>query len=210
MKIAVIGATGSIGQKVVEQSLENGYEVIAVARNPKALSIAHERLERRSGDVLIAESIKAAIAGAEAVISAIGANNPKNPTSFYSQGMTNIIEAMKAFHIKRIIAVGASGYVDEPPQPFFLRLVQKYIVQKILRYSYEDLMRMENVLHESNLDWTIVRPTRLTYGNHTRKYRAEPETVIGGTSISRADVADFIVNNLTDEKTYQKAIGIAY
>ncbi|MGI8466872.1 MAG: NAD(P)-dependent oxidoreductase [Pyrinomonadaceae bacterium] len=210
MKIAIIGGTGSVGRKVVEQCLENGDKVIVVARNPKAISTTHERLETRAGDVSDEKSIEKAVLGTELIVSAIGMSNAKEPTAFYSEGMTNIVKAMQSCQIKRIIAVGASGYVNKPRQTFLIRLVQKYIIQKILRYTYEDLMRMETVLRKSNLDWTIVRPTRLTHGKRTGKYRAEPETVVGGTSISRADVADFIVNHLTDQETYRKAIGIAY
>jgi putative NADH-flavin reductase len=69
---------------------------------------------------------------------------------------------------------------------------------------------MEAVIRTSDLDWTVVRPPRLTNGKHTRKYRENDEIVIGGLSISRADVADFIVSHLTDEKTFRKEIGVAY
>jgi putative NADH-flavin reductase len=210
MKIAVIGATGGIGQKVVEQALEKGHEVVAVMRNPQALALSGKRLEKRAADVTDAESVRKAIDGTEVVVSAIGTNVVKQPTTLCTDGIANIISAMRELNVIRLIAVGASGYVDHPRQTFFVDFLQKYIVQKILRNIFDDLKRMEAVINESDLDWTIVRPPKLTNGKHTGKYRIEEEAVIGGLSISRADVADFIVNHLTDEKTFRKAIGIAY
>ena len=210
MKIAVIGATGGTGQKVVGQLLEADYEVIAVARNQSGISINHQRLEKRSGDVLSEESIKSAIKDAEIVVSALGTKHPTKPTTLFSDGMNNVLKAMNSANIKRIVIVGASGYIDDPPQPLFLRLMQKYLLQKILHNLYTDMLRMEKILFASAFDWTIVRPARLTNGERTQKYRIKPETVIGGRSLSRADVADYVVNHLTDEKTYRKAFGIAY
>jgi putative NADH-flavin reductase len=210
MKIAVIGATGGIGQKVVGQALEKGYEVIAISRNPQTLALSGERLEKRPADVLNEESIKEAIQGAEVVVSTIGTNVIRQPTSLCSDGVASVINAMRGLGIKRLIAVGAAGYINHPRQTFLVNFLQKYIVQKILRNIFDDLMRMETVIRASDLDWTIVRPPRLTNGKHTGKYRENEDVVIGGMSISRADVADFIVSHLTDEKSFQKAIGIAY
>src|SRR5258708_20372571 len=129
MKIAVIGATGGIGQKVVEQALEKGHDVIAVARNPQSLASSDERLEKRAADVTNTESVRKAIDGAEVVVSAIGTNVIKQPTTLCSEGVANIINAMRHLDIKRLIAVGASGYVDDPRQTFFVQFLQKYIVQ---------------------------------------------------------------------------------
>ena len=211
MKIAVIGATGGTGQKIVEQLLEADYEVVAVARNPSQISINHPRLEKRSGDVLSEESIKNAIKDAETVVSALGTKHPTKPTTLFSDGMRNVLKAMNSASIKRIVVVGASGYIDDPPQPLFLRLLQKYLLQNFLHNLYADMLQMERILlFAGAFDWTIVRPARLTNGNRTQKYRVEPETVVGGAAISRADVADYIVKNLSDQKTYRKAFGIAY
>ncbi|HTK37815.1 MAG TPA: SDR family oxidoreductase [Pyrinomonadaceae bacterium] len=211
MKIAVIGATGGIGQKVVEQALEKGHEVIAISRGVQALLITDERLEKRPADASNVESIKNAIDGADVVVSALGTNIIKQPTTVCSDGITNIISAMQALSLKRrLIAVGAAGYVNHPKQTFLVDFLQKYLAQKFLRYIFDDLMQMEAVIRTSDLDWTVVRPPRLTNGKHTRKYRENDEIVIGGLSISRADVADFIVSHLTDEKTFRKEIGVAY
>jgi len=210
VKIAIIGATGGIGQKVVEQALEKGHQVIAISRKAPDLALTHERLEKRAADVLDKESIKKGIEGAEAIVSSIGTSVISEPTMLCSDGTRNIIDAMHSSGTKRLIAVGASGYVDHPRQTFLVNFLQKYIVQKILRNIFDDLKRMESIINNSGLDWTVVRPPRLTGGKHTGRYRVQPELVRGGLSISRSDVADFIIGHLTDTTIFQKAIAIAY
>ncbi len=210
MKIAIIGATGGTGQKAMEQALAAGHQVIAVARNPGKISLTHDDLEVRTGDVLDVGSIETAIAGADAVMSAIGTERLKEPTTFYSGGTANILQAMKARGIRRIIAIGSNGYVVEPRQSFFIHFVLTPIVGRLFRHIWDDLMRMEDVLSESTLDWTVVRPPRLTNGKRTKKYRIKAETIVGGASISRADLADYMISHLNDPNTFQKAVCVAY
>src|SRR4051812_473907 len=95
MKISVIGAKGGMGRKTVDRALESGHHVIAVVRNIKNISVTHEFLEVRSGDVTNLESLTSAISDAEAVVSAIGVDGLKKPTTIYSQGTANLLEAMK-------------------------------------------------------------------------------------------------------------------
>jgi putative NADH-flavin reductase len=210
MKIAIIGATGGTGKKAMAEALDLGHQVIAVARNPSMISLTHSNLELRKGDVLDADSIEAAIAGADAVVSAIGTERLKKPTTFYSAGTANIITAMKANGVKRIVAIGSNGYVVEPRQSFFIHFILTPIVGRLFRHIWDDLMRMEDVLAESTLDWTVVRPPRLTNGKLTKKYRVNAETIVGGASISRADLADYMISHLSDPNTFQKAVCVAY
>lgn len=210
LKIAVIGATGGTGRAVIENALAAGHEIIAVARRPEAVKIQNARLEVRRGDVSELDSICEAIVGADAVVSVIGNGRAKEATRFYSEAIANIIAAMTEVKARRLICVGASGYIDEPRHPFLIRFIMKNLVQPILRHSYEDMMRMEEIVRRSELDWTIVRPPRLTNGQRTEFYRVQKEVVIGGAKISRADVADYIVKSLNDSRTFRAACGAAY
>ncbi len=143
-------------------------------------------------------------------MSALGTRAGTKPTTIYSEGTANVIRAMKESGVRRLVCVGASGYVKNPEDPFFMRVLLKPVLQYFLRHPYGDMLRMEEVVGASGLDWTVVRPTRLTDGPHTGRYRWRAEEVTGGTSISRADVADFIVKHLDDPNTYRAALGIAY
>jgi putative NADH-flavin reductase len=210
MKIAIIGAAGGTGRKAMERALDAGHQVIAVLRNPSAISLRHDNLELRKGDVQDAGSLQMAIAGADAVVSAIGTERLKQPTTFYSAGTANILEAMKANGIKRLLAIGSNGYVAEPRQSFVIHYILTPIVGRLFRHVWDDLMRMEDVLSASTLDWTVVRPPRLTNGKLTKKYRTQDGTIVGGSSISRADLADYLISHLNDADTFKKAVCVAY
>lgn len=211
LKIAVIGANGRTGREIVNQSLAAGHEVIALVRRPEALDIQHPRLEIRRADVFDQTSLETAFSGdVNAVVSAIGEPRISKPTTLYSEAAKNTIAAMRAMQIRRFVCIAASGYVDDPHQPLWIRFLQKNVLQRIFRYVYEDMMRMEKKVQVSELDWTIVRPPRLTNGRHTGNYRVQKVVVPKGAKISRADLADYIVKNLNDSRTYRAIFGVAY
>src|SRR5437764_1203871 len=108
MKLVVFGATGGIGAQVVQQALAAGHEVTAVARRPEAITLRHECLKVVQGDVLDAESVRKAVMGKDVVVSAVGARD-RGPTTVYSQGNANILQAMQAAHVRRIFCISASG-----------------------------------------------------------------------------------------------------
>ena len=211
LKIAVIGANGRTGKEIVKQSLAAGHEVIALARRPEALNIEHPKLEIRRADVFDQTSLETALAGnIDAVVSAIGEAKISKPTTLYSQSAVNTITAMRKMRIRRLICIASSGYVDDAQQPFWVRFLQKNVLQRIFRYVYEDTMRMEKIVQVSALDWTIVRPPRLTNAARTGVYRIQKEVVAKGAKISRADLADYIVKNINNANTHRAIFGVAY
>jgi putative NADH-flavin reductase len=196
VKIVVLGAAGGIGRHVVAQALEAGHSVTAFLRDPGKLSLRHERLAIVRGDVLDGETVRTAIVGHDAVVSALGVRD-RAPTTLYSEGARNALTAMTAEGIRRYIAISASGFHRDENDPFLIRYVLKPIVSLLLKESYADLVRMESIIAESDRDWTIVVPPRLTDGPRTERYREELDVnVRNGQSISRADVADYIVKHL--------------
>jgi putative NADH-flavin reductase len=207
MKLVVFGATGGIGAHVVEQALAAGHEVTAVARRPSAVTLRHECLEVVQGDVLDAASIRKAIFGKDVVVSAVGARN-RAPTSVYSAGVENVMQAMQAAHVCRIFCISASGL---DPSPLWQRLIAKPMLWLILKNMYTDLVRMENEVSASSLDWTILRPPQLTNGPRTGHYQAVVNQHLSRIrTISRADVADYIITHLNDETTYRGLVELAY
>lgn len=207
MKIVVFGAQGGIGAQVVEQALTAGHEVTAVVRRPAAMTLQHERLEVIKGDVLEPASIREAIAGKDAVVSALGIRN-RAPTTVYSQGVTNIIQAMQAAGVRRLLCVSASGL---DPGPLWQRLFAKPMLWLILKEMYSDLARMETAVKASGLDWTIMRPPQFTDGPHTGQYQTSVNQHLARCrSISRADIADYIVTHLDDKSTYRAWTEMAY
>lgn len=207
MKLVIFGATGGIGSQVVTQALAAGHRVTTVARRPSATTLRHEHLEVIQGDVLEPDTIRESIAGKDAVISAIGVRNLA-PTTVYSEGVANMIQAMKAGNVRRILCTSAGGL---EPGPRWQRWIVRPLLWFILKNMYTDLVRMEAVVKASYLDWTILRPSTLTNGPRTGRYQAVVNRHLShGFSISRADVADYIINHLGDRATNCGIVELAY
>lgn len=214
MNVIIFGSTGGIGSQAVEQALEAGHTVTAVARTPEKLGIQHPNLTVIRGDVLDASAfqpggpLRAAMSGQQAVISAIGTDS-NAPTTLYSDGLRHITSAMQAEGVRRILCISATGL---EPGPWLQRVLARPILWRVMGNMYADLVRMEDFLKTTALDWTIVRPPRLTDGPRTGRYqvRINEQFRTGAWLIARADAADFMVTRLADPKTFCATVEIAY
>ena len=211
LNILVIGANGGIGKQTVEIALKAGHKVTALLRNPANLSISHINLELIKGDVMYPETFEDHLENKDAIISALGVNAASKPTTLYSQGNKNLLDAMKRKGVRRAFFISASAIEISPVLPFYVRFAEKYIVQKLLRYMYDDLRIMENLVKESDADWTIMRPPRLTNKPVTGNYRFAINSFLKNClTISRADLAHYMINNINNEATYRTTIEIGY
>jgi putative NADH-flavin reductase len=208
MKLILFGATGGIGRETVRQALDAGHTVTAAARRPAAITLTHERLTVVRGDVTDSASVTALMPGHDAAISTIGEINHE-PTTLFSSGLRNIMAAMTVTGIKRLICISANGL--EPGGPPVIRSIIKSLLWRAFREHYIDLVRMEAVIKASDLNWTILRPPMLINGPHKSTYHiAINKPLPSSWSISRADVADFIVHHLADAATYKAVVELAY
>ena len=211
LNILVIGANGGIGKQAVEIALQSGHKVTALLRNPAKLAISHPNLQIIKGDVMRPETFEDHLEGKDAVISALGTNTIRKPTILYSEGNKRLLKAMKKKGVRRAFFISASAIEISPVLPFYARFAAKYILQKLLKYMYGDLRIMEKLVKETDLDWTIMRPPRLTDKPVTSDYRFAMNSFLKNSlSISRADVAHFMINNITNETTYRTTIEIGY
>lgn len=209
MKLVLFGATGATGQHIVEQSLEAGHQVTAVARRPEAITLRHERLTVIYGDVLEKDTLNQVISQQDVVISTIGVTVNK-PTTLYSTGITNIIEGMYGATVNRLICISAAGLEVGSGVPLWQRIVIPLMLHRLFRHVYADMARMEAVVRSSTLDWTIIRAPRLTNGPRRGKYRIALNQHLTQVGVSRADVADYIHTHLNDPATYRMQVEIAY
>ena len=210
MKIVVIGANGGIGRKVVDQALAADHRVVAILRTTSNLSLVHPNLSIIQGDVVHPETVEKYLQEADAVVSAIG-GKMNQPTTLYSEGNRNLLRSMKKMGVRRGFFISASAIEISPVQPLLIRLVTKYIVQKLFGLGYADQRIMERMLKESETDWTIMRTPRLTDKPATGHYRfAINQYLKNCLSISRADVSHFIIHHITNEATYRSVVEIAY
>ena len=207
MKILIVGSTGSIGLQLVEQALEARHTVTAFARNPQKLTIKHPNLITAQGDVMDPGSLLKAMPGHEAVLCALGAGRKG---TIRSAGTKHVIEAMETTGIKRLVCETSLGVGDSRGN---LNFFWKYIMfGMLLREAYADHQLQEQYIMQSTLDWTIVRPAAFTDGPRTGIYRhgfpGNDKTITA--KISRADVADFMLKQLTDTTYYRKTPGLSY
>jgi putative NADH-flavin reductase len=220
MKLTIFAATGRIGAHVVEQALAAGHDVTAAVRNPGnvAADVRTVAADLSAPDAAVLES---AVSGADAVISCLGPRR-RADTGITAPGTRGIVSAMKAGGVRRLVVVSAApvGTVPSPGRPnpprhdpgdgFFMRHLASPMIKVVLRRHYADLAVMEDDLRESDLDWTVVRPPRLTDGPRTGRYRtAFGQNLRGGTRVSRADVADLMLASLDRTETIGQSIGIA-
>lgn len=152
------------------------------------------------------------MAGADAVVSALGPQPPQNRSSIISAATASILEAMRAAGTSRLVVVSAAPVAsDDHGTTLPYRLLAKPLLRALLGGLYADLAVMEETIRRSGLDWTIMRPPQLTNGPRTGTYRQATDTNLrGGYRISRADLADAILAALDDPDTVKATIAVAY
>lgn len=208
MKLIIFGSTGSIGRQLVKQALEQGHMVTAFARDPVRVDIKHANLQVIQGDVLDhPASVEKAVQGHDAVLCSLGAGRKG---AVRSEGTRNIIHAMEKASVRRFICQSTLGVGDSRDN---LSFFWKHIMYGLLlRPAYADHVSQENHVKKSHLDWTIVRPGAFTDGERTGQYRHGFRGTDKTTKlkISRADVADFMLKQLTDDAYLHKTPGLSY
>ena len=210
MKIVVFGATGGTGRPLVEQALERGHEVSAVARDPAAFPVARDRLTVLRGNVLDRASVGRAVDGQDAVLSAVGTGFHLRRTTLYSEGTMTVVRAMEERGVPRLVLVSTAGLNGKDPAfPLWYRLLLKPLL--LDRVKYGDMALMEEEVRASALDWTVVRPGGLTDGPPTGEYRVGSDRLPeGGAEISRADLAHFMLDQLDDRDCVGRTPTLAY
>jgi putative NADH-flavin reductase len=205
MKLVVLGATGGTGLEIVRQAVERGHSVTAFVRSPGRLGPLADRIRVKQGNLLNSSELEETLRGQDAVLSAFGPRLPiakteKNLLRDFAGALT---PAMSRAGVKRIIVESSAFLFKDSIFP------PTYILGRLLFPSVvADAGAMEEIFRRSQLEWTLVRPPRLTDGHHSGKYRIrEGHLPRFGFSISRADVADCFLNILGDGKSIRKIVG---
>jgi putative NADH-flavin reductase len=224
MRLTIFGATGGIGEQLLQQAIAAGHTVTAVVRDPQKLPPNHNGAQVVTADLSAPKpaALEAAVAGADAVLSGVGPR-PMAKAGVAEHGTRAIVEAMQAARVRRVVVVSAApiSTVPSPGRPnpprrdpgegFFMRNLLTPFAKTVMHERYVDLALMEDVLRASDLDWTIFRPPRLTNGALTGAYRiALGQNLRGGALISRADVAHAMLATVGRSETIRQEIGIAY
>jgi putative NADH-flavin reductase len=210
-RLIIFGATGGTGQEVVKQALNNGYKVTIVVRRPLSFPLQHPQLKIVQGDVLQLSTFASDMQGKDAVISCLGVGKSRKPTTLYSEGIQNIIAAMEMAGVDRLLCISAGALYVNKQMGFFIRLLTKFVLQKILKEMYADMRLMEAIVEKSRLNWTIVRPPMLKDKPLTGIYRTAITTHIKSPfSIGRADLAHFMLSILGDSHAFATKVELSY
>ena len=209
-RVLIVGATGGTGRQLVAQALERGFAVTALVRNQSKLEVHHPQLTVIQGDVLNYDSVEAAMRGQEAVLSALGHKRFFYPTRILSEGTRNILRAMETHAVPRLVCETSLGIGDSAGRlGLYFTL---FTIPAILPFYFWDKTRQERMIAESGVEWVIVRPGMLTSADkrgHLRHGRPVG-SFFWTVRISRADVADFMLNQLESDTYLRAAPGIAW
>jgi putative NADH-flavin reductase len=211
MRVLVVGATGRTGRLLTRGALERGHEVTALVRAPEKLGDLAGRVRVVTGDVLDGGVVSDAVDGQEVVLVALSAARSRRAPAVSALGTLNVIRSMQRYGARRLVVLSSSGASPgrDPNRPWFFDRVLKPL---FLGPAYDDLRRMETNVRTSELDWTIVRVSGLLTDDPARGvYRAEPGySLPGGRSISRADVAEYMLDQMTLTGDIGHAVAVAY
>lgn len=206
MKLLILGATGRTGLEIVRQSVEHGHSVTAFVRSPVPLAPFRDRIAIRQGDLLNSRELEQVIRGHDAVISGFGPRLPvsKADAHLLQQFAGALTQGMLHAGVQRVVVESVAFLFKDsifPPVYLLGRLFFSGVVA--------DASAMEQIFEESGLDWTLVRPPELTRGPYTGKYRVrEGRLPRFGFRISRADVADFMLNAAENHVSSRKIVGV--
>lgn len=205
MKVVIFGANGKTGRLLLEQALAKGYQVVAYVRKAGSIQTDHPNLKVIVGNLNEKLNLADAISGADSCISALGGGSLTHHSPEIVQGIQNIVSIMEQEVVPRFIYLSSLGAGESRlmmPQP-----MRFMIVNLMLRIPLADHNTNEQRLAKSKLKWTVVRPGSLTDGPLTGnlKHGSEIVKLKGNASISRANVASFMLQQLSDETYVKKA-----
>ncbi|MEU5790114.1 NAD(P)H-binding protein [Micromonospora purpureochromogenes] len=210
MRIVVIGASGPTGRQLTGQALAAGHHVTAVSRRPRGLP-RHDRLTVVAADATDPAAIAPAVAGAGAVLSALGVTPSRKPVTTYSAAATAVVTAMRRHGVRRLMVV-SSSVLDAGWRPsnafFFNHVLDPYVNRVLVRQVHQDMRRMEEVVRSSDLDWTIVRPSGL-FEHPTVTDHLVAEGSADGVFTARADLAAAMLRELDERRFSRRAMGVA-
>ena len=205
MKLLVLGAAGKTGRAVVDQAIERGHDVTAFVHTADEYHRTDVRVV--VGDARDQHSVLTAVHGQNAVIDALGGHLPFLETTLETDTAHNVITAMTEAGVHRLLVISTLG--EGTSTANINDFYKHFIMPTLLRGVMKDKASMEATVEHSQLDWTIVRPAGLRDGDPKGIHIVSPETAEKVRFITRADVATFLLDQLTGTDFLHQAVGIA-
>ncbi len=198
MKLTIFGATGRAGRHLLEQALESGHAVTVFARNPQKLPLTHPQLRVVAGDLTDRAAVEAAVAGADAVLSTLGPAENK-PVFAVSRGLENILAAMQQHGVRRLVVSAGAGVPATGDVPKLPDRLIGFLVRRLSRHVYEDMVRTVALVTASDREWTVVRVPMLTDDPPKGTVQVGLVGQGVGVRLSRADLAMYMLKQVDDK-----------
>jgi putative NADH-flavin reductase len=213
MKVAIFGASGGTGNLLTEHCLAAGYSVTALVRRPRKTPL-HSKVHVIQGSVFDPSPVYETVEGADVVLSTLGAHSPLRNENVLPRAVPRIVEAMKETGVRRIIVLGSAGALpsslDKQP-PWRRWIVQRIVYNTFLKWPVAEQISQYAILSRSGLDWTMVMPPMLTNEAARHSYRIDDDALPPkGSRISRADIADFMMQQIDNPQWLKKGVYISW
>lgn len=212
MNISIFGPNGGTGRLLVERSLAAGHTVTALVRRPESF-VLRDKVRVIRGSAFDADAVLRAVEGNDVVLSALGAHSPFRNEDVLPRAVPLIIAAMEQAGVMRIIVLGSAGALPDAlaKQSAWRRwLVENLVYTLFLKWPVHEQRVQYRFLSESRLDWTMVMPPMLTNGRARGRYHIDADALpVNGSRISRADVADFMMLQVSSSRWSRRAVYIS-
>lgn len=213
MNVAIFGASGATGRLLTVMSLEAGHTVTALVRNPEDFSF-RDRVRIVHGSAFDAAAVARVVEGADVVFSALGARSPFRNENVLPRAVPLIVDAMQRLGVHRIISLGSAGARSDSleKQPAWRRWIsEKIVYNTVLKWPVHEQVAQYQVLSASSLDWTMVLPPMLTNGSARHRFRVDGDALPpNGAYISRADVAEFMFQQIAGRDWVRRGVYLCY
>jgi putative NADH-flavin reductase len=211
VRVAVFGGTGAIGRHLVDQAVDAGHDVTSLVRDAARLPTASPRLVVVQGDLDDEERVATCLAGAEAVLSAVGpTGNTARDADRMVAGVARILAAMEQHGVRRLVALSGAAVRVEGERKAVPDVVVSAVARLFARHVVDAKQREYDLIRRSDLDWVIVRPPRVVEGPLTGNYKAGAVRVGPRSKISRADLGHFMLRQLDDDTYLRQAPFVTY
>ena len=209
--MVLIGASGKIGRRVLNEALNRGFGVTAMMRNPGMLSLKHPALKTVQGNIMRKEDIGKTAVGHDIVVSAYGPG--QNDPSDMLEATRSLLEGVKMERVKRLIVVGGAGSLEVAPGVMLLDTPEFPATWKAISLAHKDALCL--YLHERDLEWSYAHPAAsLEPGMRTGHYRLGTDKLLadhkGESRISMEDFAVALIDEAENHRHIRKRFTVAY
>jgi putative NADH-flavin reductase len=199
MNIVIFGSTGAVGRHLVERALDRGWAVVAFARSPSKLGALRDRVEIVEGNVQDPTAVDRAVEGTDAVLSAVG-HTSSSGDDVLAVTARHLIESMRTHSISRLVTLVGAGVTAADDPSSWGRTAMLTLMRWVAGTMLADAQRHADLIRETDLDWVVVRPPRLTNESYSGDWRAGALQLGPTATMARSDLAEFMLQQVESDE----------